>query len=87
MKIIFKLNDISFSYPSKKVLDDISFQVEKGDFLGIVGPNGSGKSTLLKNMASYLKPQKGTIYLSDKLIHKVPPKKTVPEGSCGVSRQ
>ncbi len=39
---------LSCSYREGKVLEDISFQVERGDYVGIVGPNGSGKSTLIK---------------------------------------
>lgn len=43
-------------------LKNISFELEKGDSLGIVGLNGSGKSTLLKLIAGVLKPTKGSIY-------------------------
>ncbi|MDD2734943.1 MAG: metal ABC transporter ATP-binding protein [Desulfuromonadaceae bacterium] len=39
---------LSCSYREGKVLEDISFQVARGDYVGIVGPNGSGKSTLIK---------------------------------------
>ena len=39
---------LSCSYREGRVLEDISFQVQRGDYVGIVGPNGSGKSTLIK---------------------------------------
>ncbi|MDD2899109.1 MAG: metal ABC transporter ATP-binding protein [Desulfuromonadaceae bacterium] len=39
---------LTCSYREGKVLEDVSFQVERGDYVGIVGPNGSGKSTLIK---------------------------------------
>jgi ABC-2 type transport system ATP-binding protein len=45
----------------QQVLKDISFEVKKGEFLGIVGRNGSGKSTLLKLLASIYVPDKGSI--------------------------
>lgn len=43
-------------------LKNISFELEKGDSLGIVGLNGAGKSTLLKLIAGVMKPTKGTVY-------------------------
>ncbi len=42
-------------------LQDVSFQVEKGEFFGVVGRNGSGKSTLLKCMAGIYRADAGTI--------------------------
>lgn len=39
---------LSCSYREGRVLEDVSFQVERGDYVGVVGPNGSGKSTLIK---------------------------------------
>jgi len=44
-----------------EVISNISFAVNKGDYLGIAGPNGSGKSTLIKNILGILQPKKGTI--------------------------
>ncbi|MCL2681666.1 MAG: ATP-binding cassette domain-containing protein, partial [Streptococcaceae bacterium] len=48
-------------YKEQKVLRDISFEVEKGDFFGIVGRNGSGKSTLLKIISQIYTPEHGTV--------------------------
>lgn len=50
------------------VLKNISFEVKKGEFLGIVGRNGGGKSTLLKILASIYVPEKGSVEVSGKLV-------------------
>ena len=52
---------------TNKVLDGVSFEVNKGDFFGIVGRNGSGKSTLLKLIAGVYTPTAGSIQLDGKL--------------------
>lgn len=54
-------------YEIQEALKDISFQVEKGDFFGIVGRNGSGKSTLLKMLAGIYTPTGGNIHVNGKL--------------------
>lgn len=46
-----------------KVLDDVTFDIKKGDFFGIIGRNGSGKSTLLKLMAGVYEPTRGNVYV------------------------
>lgn len=49
-------------------LDDISFEIEEGDFFGIVGRNGSGKSTLLKTIAGIYTPDKGAVRVNGTLV-------------------
>lgn len=57
---------VHFQYNAVEILTDISFQIQKGDYVGIVGPNGSGKTTLIKLALGFLKPTKGKIYLFEK---------------------
>lgn len=55
-------------YTEQRVLKDISFDVQKGDFFGIVGRNGSGKSTLLKIISQIYVPEKGSVQVTGKLV-------------------
>ncbi len=55
-------------YEEQHVLKDISFEVNKGDFFGIVGRNGSGKSTLLKLLAGIYTPDRGAIEIYGSLV-------------------
>jgi ABC-2 type transport system ATP-binding protein len=55
-------------YKEQKVLRGISFDIEEGDFFGIVGRNGSGKSTLLKLLAGIYEPGKGSISVDGSLV-------------------
>ena len=56
------------SYEKQEVLNNISFEIKKGEFVGIVGRNGSGKSTLLKLLAGIYTPSSGSIQINGKLI-------------------
>ena len=52
------------SYEEFKALDDVSFEVKKGEFFGIIGRNGSGKSTLLKMLAGIYQADKGKVKIN-----------------------
>ncbi len=61
---IIKLEQIGFRYNEHWVLKNVSFEVNKGEFWGILGPNGSGKTTLLNVIDGILKPQEGEIWIN-----------------------
>ena len=62
MKII-EVENLRSRYNGIHVLDDITFSVSGGDYIGLVGPNGSGKTTLIKNILGILRPESGQIRL------------------------
>jgi zinc transport system ATP-binding protein len=70
MNTSINLKDISFKYENTLVLENVSFSLQKGEFLGLIGPNGSGKSTLIKIILGMLKPTKGEIQLFNSPISK-----------------
>ncbi len=61
MNTIISFKEVSFGYNSRKVLDNVSFSIEEGDFVSIIGPNGGGKTTLAKLTLGLLQPKTGTI--------------------------
>ena len=61
---MLKIENLSFSYPLKDVLESVSFSLEKGKSIAILGRNGSGKSTLLKLILGALEPNGGTIAIN-----------------------
>ena len=64
--MILSVNGLSFSYPAREVLHNISFGLEEKECLAILGTNGTGKSTLLKCLTRILKRQKGTVVVDGK---------------------
>ena len=59
-----QVNDLSFSYGQKSVLQDISFSVGKGEFLSVLGANGAGKSTLFRCMLDLLPGYTGEVWVN-----------------------
>lgn len=67
---IIQSKNLSFVYDQKlpqekRALDNVSFEIEKGDFLGIIGPTGSGKSTLVQHLNALLFPTEGEVIVDN----------------------
>lgn len=75
MKKILQANHLSKSYGYKnnkvQVLNNISFSVDQGEFIGIMGPSGAGKSTLLNTISTISLPTMGTVYVDGQDILKM----------------
>ncbi|MCK5312018.1 MAG: ABC transporter ATP-binding protein [Desulfobacteraceae bacterium] len=76
-KRIIKLENISFSYPDPnvkgagvKILNNLSFELNSNDKIGMIAPNGSGKTTLLHTIMGLCKPDAGSVELFGKIITK-----------------
>lgn len=63
MESILRINSLTKRYKNLLVLDDLSFNVEKGEFVSVIGPSGCGKTTLLKIIGGLIAPTKGQIKL------------------------
>lgn len=59
-------------YGKTKALNNVSFEVQKGELFGLLGPNGSGKSTMIKLLTGQIKPTKGTVNVLGHLVEKDP---------------
>lgn len=71
-KSYLSVENLNVSYSHHHVLEDISFQIERGQFVCVIGPNGGGKSTLLKALVGLLPIRSGTIRREAKNIGYVP---------------
>ena len=58
------IKHLSKHYGTQKAVDDISFQVNKGEIVGFLGPNGAGKSTLIRMLTGSESPDSGEIWLN-----------------------
>ncbi|MDR1511549.1 MAG: ABC transporter ATP-binding protein [Endomicrobium sp.] len=63
------INNVSVNYLGKKILKNISCDINKKDFLGVIGKSGVGKSTLLKVLCKLIKPNSGSIFIDCKNIN------------------
>ena len=76
---IFKVENVSKVYGKGEAkvvaLDNISLEIEEGEFIAIIGPSGSGKSTLLHIMAGLEKPTSGNIYFYGKNMNEMSKRK------------
>ncbi|UTZ37463.1 ABC transporter ATP-binding protein [Vibrio campbellii] len=66
-KIVFEAESVSFAFEGKKIVDDFSFNIMRGDRIALIGPNGCGKSTVLKLLLGQLETQGGRLHCGTKL--------------------
>jgi iron complex transport system ATP-binding protein len=66
-----EINNLQFSYTDTVTIEDITINIQKGEFIGIIGPNGCGKSTILKNIYRALTPDAGSITLDGESIFRM----------------
>jgi zinc transport system ATP-binding protein len=72
MPVGIALDGVSFAYPGgSDVLQEVTMQVEPGEFVAIAGPNGGGKTTLMRLILGLEHPRAGTVRLSDHARHKI----------------
>ena len=71
-KPVLKINRLAVSYENQKILNDISFDLYKGETLGIVGESGSGKSTIAKSILGLIKIDDGEVFFKNKNIKQIP---------------
>ncbi|MEM9774749.1 MAG: ABC transporter ATP-binding protein [Chloroflexota bacterium] len=62
--MILETKEINWSANGKKIVRDISLDINDGEFVGLIGPNGSGKSTLLRTIYRILRPESGLVVLN-----------------------
>ena len=74
MKGKLEVKGLSAGYGKKRVIENVSFEAERGKLTVIVGPNGSGKSTLLKAISRIVKPDSGTVTLDGESLYSLSPK-------------
>jgi len=77
--IALEAKKINVSYSKKKIIDNLDFEVKKGEIVTIIGPNGSGKSTLIKALSRFIKVTSGEVELYSKNIYKFNTKKIAQE--------
>lgn len=65
------VSQLSWHADNKRILDNISFSVHKGRFIGLIGPNGAGKSSLLRCLYRYITPSQGQVHFEQQNIWKI----------------
>ena len=63
--VLLKLDHLTMQFGGLKAVDDLSFEVKKGEIFGLIGPNGAGKTTVFNCITQFYNPTKGNVYFQD----------------------
>ena len=77
---MIKVEGLTKRYARHVAVDDISFEVTKGEIVGFLGPNGAGKTTLLNSLSAVIPPGSGDIIFEGASIRNLPPDRIVKHG-------
>ncbi len=72
--VMVQMDKVYKSFGAFKALEDVSFQLRKGEVLGFLGPNGAGKTTTMRILAGYFPPSKGSVLIGNQDLFKNPQK-------------
>lgn len=73
--VLIRLENITKSFDSQTVLDNISLEIKKNEFVTLLGPSGCGKTTTLRILGGFEQPDEGKVYFGDEIMNDVPPYK------------
>ena len=71
-KPILKLENVSLSFGNRQILQNINFEINKGEIFGMLGPNGVGKSTIFNLVTGLISPEKGSIFIGGEKVNNFP---------------
>jgi len=77
---ILKVSGLSKNFGGVRALNQVSFDLQPGELMGVIGPNGSGKTTLVNLITRFVKPSAGEVFFKGKKISHLPPYKIVRLG-------
>jgi ABC-type branched-subunit amino acid transport system ATPase component len=80
METLLDIRDVHKSFDSLRALKGCSFEVGRGEILGVIGPNGSGKTTLFNIVAGFLRPDAGSLLFRGENIAGLPPYRIARRG-------
>jgi iron complex transport system ATP-binding protein len=69
--VTLSIMGVECRYASVKILENVTFQAEAGELIGVLGPNGAGKTTLLKTISGVLKPNGGVVYVDGRELNRM----------------
>ena len=69
---VLKILDVTTRFGGVTALEDVSFNVSRGELLGLIGPNGAGKTTMLRSITGIVRPDSGRIELNGKKLNGLP---------------